>query len=266
MLYRTFVICLFFLVACHNQEPNLEKSAKEKVLPEIIQHLNLQIAQKPDSVALRLRLVDALDSLGNYDNALFQMDTLLRKDSTNFGLWYKQAHLKEFNGDTVGAIQSYSTAAKIYTTPDVLLALGNLYAEQKDNKALVAVANVSAMRLGRTYQSHCDFIAGVYFARINNYPKAIAAFNQCIANNYSYMEAYMEKGFIFYDRKQLKEAIQIFQTTVTIKNNYADGYYWLGKSLEAAGNTQEAVEQYQRALALDAKLKEAAIGIARLKN
>jgi tetratricopeptide (TPR) repeat protein len=266
MLFRSIILCLFILVACHNQENERQKAANEKELPKIIQQLNLQIAQKPDSVALRLRLVDALDSLGKYDNALFQLDTLLRKDSTNFGLWYKQAHLKEFNGDTVGAIQSYSKAAKIYTTPDVLLALGNLYAEQKDNKALVAVANVSAMRLGRTYQSHCDFIAGVYFARTLQYPKAIAAFNQCIGNNYSYMEAYMEKGFIYYDQKQLKEAIQIFQTTITIKNNYADGYYWLGKSLEAAGNKQEAVDQYTRALALDANLKEASVGIARLKN
>jgi tetratricopeptide (TPR) repeat protein len=266
MRYPAIILCLIFILACHNQQPDQEKTVTEKGLPEAVKQLYQKIGEKPDSVALRLKLVDALDSLGSYAMALRHMDTLLHRDSTNFGLWYKQAQLKEFMGDTAGAIHSYGNAAKIYTTPDVLLALGNLYAEKKDRKALVAVANVSAMRLGRTYQSHCDFIAGVYFARIGDAKKAIEAFNHCIANNYSYMEAYMEKGFIYYDAKQLNEAIKIFQTVVTIKNNYPDGYYWLGKSQETAGNKKEALDQYTRAFALDGKLKEAATAIERLKN
>jgi len=43
-----------------------------------------------------------------------------------------------------------------------------LFAETKDNRVFKTVAEVAAMRLGRTYQSHCDFITGVYFARVGN--------------------------------------------------------------------------------------------------
>lgn len=223
------------------------------------------VGQHPDSVGLRLQLVDALDSMGNLSLAMVQMDSLIKKDSGNFGLWFKLGSLKERAGDTSNAIGAYSVAAKIYPTPDVLLTLGNLFAETKDSRVFKTVAQVAEMRLGRTYQSHCDFITGVYFARVGNTQSAIKQFNACINNNYGYLEAYMEKGFIYFDAKNFAEAQQVFQTVVTIRNNYADGYYWLGKTAEAQQQKAEAITQYERSIALDPNLKEAIAAISRLK-
>jgi tetratricopeptide (TPR) repeat protein len=120
--------------------------------------------------------------------------------------------------------------------------------------------------MGRTYQSHCDFIAGIYHSRTGNTVKAIQLFTNCIANNYTYMEAYMEIGFIYYDKKQFSDALKIFETAVAVKNNYPDGYYWLGKTHEANKNGNAAIENYEKALSLDPKLMEAEQAISRLKN
>jgi tetratricopeptide (TPR) repeat protein len=259
------VLGVAMLFACKNKGDQ-SKIKEQKKLSSQVALLTNGVEKNPDSAGLRIQLVDALDSMGNLEMAMIQMDALIKKDSGNFGLWFKLGSLKERSGDTSAALGAYGIAAKIYPTPDVLLTIGNLYAETKDTRVLKTVADVADMRLGRTYQSHCDFIVGVYFARIGNTKAAITQFNSCINNNYGYLEAYMEKGFIYFDTKQFTEAAQVFQTVITIKNNYADGYYWMGKTAEAQHLKEAAIKQYERALTLDANLKEASVAINRLKN
>jgi tetratricopeptide (TPR) repeat protein len=259
-------ISLILLLACNNQPKDKKNTKTELVLPEEIARLDKLAKQFPDSVGLHMRLVNALDSLGNYTPALVELNALIKNDSSNFGLWFKKAQLSEQLKDTLTAIKSYSRAANIYASPDAMLALANLLAETKNNKALVLCQKVSDLRMGRSYQSHCDFIAGIFYTRTGNSAKAIQLFTNCIANNYTYMEAYMEIGFIYYDKKQYSEALRTFQTAVTVKNNYPDGYYWLGKSFEAIKNSNAAIENYEKALTLDPKLIEADQAINRLKN
>ncbi len=265
MMKPILYISLLLLMACNSQSKENKKGSPDKVLPEEISWLEKLAKQFPDSVGLQLRLVNALDSLGNYAPAITQVDALIKKDSGNFGLWFKKAQLSEQSKDTLNAIKSYSQAAKIYASPDALLSLANIYAETKNNKALELCQQVAELRMGRAYQSHCDFIAGVYFARTGDQKKAIRLFTNCINNNYTYMEAYMEIGFIYYDSKQFSDAVKIFQTAISVKNNYPDAYYWLGKSEEATKNNLVAIENYEKALSLDPKLIEADEAIKRLK-
>lgn len=260
------LIFLLSVIACNNTTKEKKLNNKQTALPEAVKSLMQLSKQFPDSVGLHLRLVNAMDSLGDYPTALHEMDLMIQKDSGNFGLWFKKAELKTAAKDTIGAIHAYSKAVSIYASPDAQLALANLYAETKDRRSLILCSQVADLRMGRTYQAHCDFISAVYFARTGNYTKAIQGFNQCILNNYTYMEAYMEKGFIFYDNKQLDDAIKVFQTVITIKNNYPDGYYWLGKCFEAKKNRPSAIENYEKAFSLDPQLHEAETAIKRLKN
>ena len=266
MMKPLIYLSILFILACNSQPKDKNNQRQKSSLPDAISKLDQLAKQYPDSIGLHLRLVDALDSLGDYTPALVEVNKLLAKDSSNFGLWYKKAQLSEQSNDTLGAIKSYSKAAKIYASPDALLALANLYAETKNGKALELCQTVADLRMGRTYQAHCDFIAGVYYARIGNTTNAINLFKNCIANNYSYMEAYLETGFIYYDKKQFAEALKVFQTAVTVKNNFPDGYYWLAKTYEANKDISAAILNYERAFTLDPKLVEAEQAIKRLKN
>jgi tetratricopeptide (TPR) repeat protein len=266
MLKSFLYIPIVLLLACNNQPKEIKNTKQESLLPDEIARLDKLAKQYPDSVGLHMRLVNALDSLGNYSSALEELNTLIKKDSSNFGLWFKKAQLSEQIKDTSTAIKSYSRAANIYASPDAMLALANLFAETKNTKALELCKKVSDLRMGRSYQSNCDFIAGIFYARTGNSEKAITLFKNCISNNYTYMEAYMEIGFIYYDKKQFAEALKIFETAIAVKNNYPDGYYWIGKTQEANKNSIAAIENYEKALSLDPKLLEAEQAINRLKN
>jgi tetratricopeptide (TPR) repeat protein len=259
------LIVLLLLTACSNN--NDEKAPGELTkneMPDNVRTLYKQAEQHPDSVGLRLRLVDALDSLGAFNQANSEMDSLLRKDSLNYGLWYRKALLQQNSRDTIGALRSYRYAIRIYPSPDAILAAANLLAEKKDSTALMLTRQIREQRLGGEYEAHTYFIAGIYFARTGNPQKATELFNACIHIDYHYMEAYMEKGFLLFEAKKTAEAAQVFRTVVTIKNTYADGYYWLAKCEEALHRPTEAVANYQRALVLDPGIREAKEGLKRL--
>lgn len=257
-------LVLLLLMACkHEPENKVPHTLQNDEMPAQIQQLFYKLTQNPDSTGLRLQLVNALDSMGAFQQALGQMDSLIKKDSLNYGLWYRKARLQENTKDTSGALRSYKYAIRVYPAPDALLAAANLMAEQKNPTALVLCKQVADLRMGREYTAHCQFISGVYYARTGDQQKAITAFNQCIYNDLNYMEAYMEKGFLYYDNKKIPDALQIFQTVIKVKNTYADGYYWLAKCYEALNNKTEAITHYQKALTLDPKLKEAAEALKR---
>lgn len=254
-----------FLIACHSEPKNTVPDALNKEeMPAPIQQLFGKLDQHPDSVGLRLKLVDALDSLGAYQQAMGQMDSLIKKDSLNYGLWYRKAQLQENTHDTTGALKSYRYAIRIYPAPDAMLAAANLLAERKDTLALAICRQVDLLRMGREYTAHTSFISGIYYARTGNHQKAVNAFNTCIANDFGYTEAYMEKGFLLYDTKKIPDALQVFKTLSAVKNTYPDAYYWMAKCYEALNNKTEAISNYQKALTLDPKLKEADAALKRL--
>lgn len=259
------LFCVLLLAACKNdlKEKTPDALPKED-MPAPVLNLLANVEKYPDSMGLRMKLVDALDSVGAYQLALGQLDSLIKRDSLNYGLWYRKALLQENTRDTGGALQSYRYAIRIYPSPDAMLAAANLLAEKKDTMALRICQQVMALQMGREYTAHGYFITGIYYARTGNQAKAIESFNNCIRNDLNYMEAYMEKGFLYFDNQKTQEALQIFQTVVTIKNTYADGYYWIAKCKEILKQPSEAIDNYQKSITLDPKLSEAAIALKRL--
>ena len=155
------------------------------------------------------------------------------------------------------AIKSYSTAAHIYESPDALLALANLYAEQKNNRAITLCSRVKALGLGRESDANCAFIIGVYYARTHDMNNALKYFDECIAYSYTYMEAYIEKGLLFFDAKQYDKALEVFQMAATVNNLYADAYYYQARCYEMMNKKDSAVMFFKQSLQIDPTMKEA---------
>lgn len=257
-----FCIILISLVACNNNsenKPATRDSARisPNILPPVITNLLQQVSQNPDSAGIRLRLANSFDSIGNYKNALAQMDTLLIKDSLNYGFWYTEGRFLQDAQDTVHAIESYSRAAKVYASPDALLSIANLLAEQKNPKSLAICNRVKNLGLGGEYDAHCDFIAGVYNARTLQRDKALALFDACISNDFTYMEAYIEKGLVYFDEKNYQKALDVFRFASTVDNLFPDSYYWMARCYEMMGVKDSAILRFKQSLSLDKTIQKA---------
>lgn len=251
-----------FLFSCKNNEN--KKSAV--ITSEYIIALQNQVLASPDNINIHYALVNSLDSAGYYNEAFQEINQLISKDSLNAQFWLTKGQIQEHSKDTSSAIISYRRSIRVYASPDAMLTLANIYAETKNDTALALCNNVLQMKLGKQYDAHANFIAGVYYARKLHYSKAFALFDECINNSHTYIVAYLETGFIYYDLKNYNEALKIFQLAATISNAYADAYYWQAKCFEALKNKTEAINNYQKALSLDKNLKEAEIALKRLNQ
>ena len=255
-----FTAACSLLFACNNSDVNKDKSkidTSKNEMAAFVEAMQKQVQQYPDSGGLRLKLAFALDSAGMFQQALQQMDSLTNKDSLNSGLWLAKGNIAEDGKDTMLAMKSYATAAHLYESPEALLSLANLYAETKNERAIQICSRVKALGLGRDYDASCAFIVGVYYARIHKPDEAMKYFDECIANSYTYMEAYIEKGLLYFDRKQYDQALQIFQFASTVNSLYADAYYYQARCYEMMNKKHSAVLRFKQSLQLDPSLKEA---------
>lgn len=252
------ILCCIAFFSCNsNTTSNSKDDSVKNAMQPLIESMEKQLKAFPDSPGLRLQYAFALDSVKMYKEALAQMDSLTKKDTANYGFYYAQGQIAEDAGDTLLALKSYAHAARLYESPDVLLSMANLYAEMKDDRAILFCSRVKALGLGRESDANCDFITGVYYARIHKGDEALKYFDACITNNYTYMEAYIEKGLVYFDQHQYQKALDIFRFASSVNNLYADAYYYMARCYEMMNNKDSAVLRFKQSLQLDPTMIEA---------
>lgn len=260
--------CIIFaiaIVSCNDPKDSNSNTNKLSVYPVFVQDLLKEIDRFPDSAELRVQLIDTMDSLNLKKDALSQIDSLITRDPGNYGVWFRKGELAIGNNDTTLAIRSFSSAANIYANPDVLLTLANLYAAQKNKTALQLCNDVIAQKPDRSYIAHSYYVMGLYYGNTGNTKNAIDNFNSCIQNNYFYIDAYLEVGWIYFDQQKFTAAKEIFETATAVKPTDARGHYWTAKCLEKLSEPQKALNAYQLAFNLDNSLSEASAAISRIK-
>ena len=262
ILFFAFTLGAF---ACNNPKDRVDTNKKAAGYPVFVQDLLEEIERFPDSTELRVQLIDTMDSLHLTKEALQQIDSLIVKDPGNYGNWFRKGELAVHNTDTALAIKSFSSAAAIYNSPDVLLTLANLYAAQKNKLALSLCTEVITQKPDRTYIAHSYYITGLYYENIEKTEAAIENFNRCIQQNYYYLDAYLEIGWIYFDQEKYSLAKEIFETATAVKPTDAIGHYWTAKCLEKLGQPDKAINAYQLAFNLDNSLSEASAAISRIK-
>ncbi|HET9055966.1 MAG TPA: tetratricopeptide repeat protein [Chitinophagaceae bacterium] len=262
---RAFAFAILIFLLGNTSCRNSGNPAKENINftpPKIISveadSLRRLIAENPDSAIYRQQLILQLEQDNQVEEALKQNDTLLQQIGNVAIVWLNRAILLEEKNDTSGATQALEKALTIQNPyPEVQLRLAKLYAESKNPKALQIVDFMFKNEQAFGLEKDLILIRGIYYRNTKDYDKALDCFDQAIRDNYTFMEAYIEKGCLLYDLKKYKESIIVFNKATTVNNTFADGYYWIAKNQEALNQKSEAADNYKRALALDQEFTEA---------
>lgn len=229
-----------------------EDAAGENELSAVITHLQQVVKANPDSAGLRYLLMDRLLQNNQLKEALAENDTLLRLDSSNAGLWYKRGVIELQGGDTVSGMASLKNAlqdAPVFS--EALLELAAVYANRSNPEAIKVCDEVIHSTEDVRMASQARFIKGLYYSNVNDKKKAEEQFDDCIKSDYTFLDAYIEKGLLLYDQQQYPEALQIFGRAIQVSNTFAEAYYQTGRCLEAMGNKEEAKMNYQKAIGLN---------------
>ena len=143
--------------------------------------------------------------------------------------------------------------------------MANLYAETKNPKAISICDSMNKNDESKR-DPNPDYLKGVYYYNIDDYENALKQFNSCIKKDYTFLDAYMEKGRILYKQNNYDEAIKVYDLAIAVSNRFADAHFWKAKCQEALGHKDDAKISYQRAYAFDKTLTEARDAADRINN
>ncbi len=254
-----FSATLFY--ACDNAAK--EQPLTQQQIPVQEKEMKDAIAKYPDSLLLKENLIQYYQDNGNYDMALTETNNAIKKDSTDPRFWDKKAELYLLQDDTTHAIQAFEKAIEIFPDPQYIMSAGWLYAQTKNPNALVMA---DALLIGKNARAgkEANLIKGLYYSATGNKPKAISFFDNCLALDYTYMNAYREKAIALYDQGKYEEAIKVLTKAVTLQNKFDEGYYWLGRCFEKLNRPNDAIESYKNALLYNPDYVEAKDALGKL--
>jgi tetratricopeptide (TPR) repeat protein len=243
-----------FLFSC-NQEADKPVTQPPNDSLQVLELKNA-ISKYPDSLPLFEKLITHYRNKGEYDSALAVTDNLILIDSNIADLWDIKGTLHFENGDTINTINSFERAIQIVPLPEYVIALGTLYAQIKNPKALTLANALQSADMANA-SKEAFFIKGLYYTYTGNKKKAIALFDTCIKLDYTYMFAYREKAIALYDQAKYEEALKVLNKAVTVQNNFDEGYYWMGNCYKKLNRKEEAIQSYHTALLYDKNFIEA---------
>lgn len=252
---KIFFYLLFGMIiiySCRNSTDNTrQETAKDS--------LNKSIPiDSSVSDSTRLIKIESLVGQQEYDEALLHIDYLLKANPTNPAWLFIKADALERKKDTSSALQYYlqadSFAGKF---PQARMAILNIYAETRNPKALPFSKMLLEDPASEKIQSDILMMLGIYYCKSDKPDMAEAIYSKIIKQDYTFLQAYIEKGLLYYDRQQYIKALDIFTLSTEVKNDFAEGYFWMGKTYQKLNEKEQAILNFKRSLALDPSIKEA---------
>lgn len=219
----------------------------------------------PEDTEFGRRLGELYAQNGDYSRAMQQYDAILAVDSTDFETWYNRGVMQAQIADTAGAIQSLENSFRNVPALFSGLSLANLYAMKRDPRAL-EIADFMIERDTTDQAAHAFYIKGVYYSTVGKPQLALKEFENAINRDWKFTDAYIDAGIIHFEGKQMDKAMETFVRAATVSNTDPDAYYWIARCHEVQGQKQDAIENYERALALDRTMVEARNRLRRLKS
>ncbi len=204
----------------------------------------------PQNTEFGRRLAEAYSQTGNRRRALDQYDQILEQDPDNFETWYEKGLLLLRNQDTASAVYAMERSFSLMPISYSGLALANLYASMKDDRAL-EICDILIARDSSEVLTDALFMKGIFHLETKQYPKALGYFEECIRRDWKLIDAHLHKGIVQYEMKNYKTALETFRLAATVSNTVPDSYYWMARCQEELGERENAIINYERAISLD---------------
>jgi tetratricopeptide (TPR) repeat protein len=261
ILIFSLLVLTKLLISCNEKTENklnTNTNSQEDILKTAIK-------QYPDSILLKENLVQYYRDSGNYTTAIKTVETFLKTDTNSYKWWHIKGVLEIENTDTIHSIQSFQKAISIEPNVNDWMYLGNIYAHQKNMNA-IKIADLLINKYPKETIDEAYFIKGIYFSTNKSYKEAISYFEKCEAENYTFMECYIEKSRCLISINKIQDAITVLKKAITIQNSYYESYLLLGKCYLINNEKELAIDAFQKVLLYNPDDEEASAELKKLIN
>ena len=170
----------------------------------------------PQSIPLHIDLIQAYADDQKTDEALATCDKVLQQHPDQVAVLMMKSDLLEQKNDTTGSIHTLEQAYRLApSNEDLCYNLAFKFAQSKNPKVLTLCDSLLQHDTIEKKPSHG--ILRVFITAISiEKAKALEYFNKAIQFDYSFLDAYMDKGQVLYDEKKYAEAISVFQLALKV--------------------------------------------------
>jgi tetratricopeptide (TPR) repeat protein len=222
----------------------------------------------PQSIDCMLKLGEMDIHLRNYSSAIERINTALRIDDQLAFAYYMKGRIYKETGDTVLAASSYQTAIEV--SPDyydAYIEAGLLYVAAKNDLAIDYFNTALELRPNSV---EALYNLAYYYTVTgtrdpSRFAKAFSLYDRISEEDPNNATAPYNKGYIHLEYLQNYDSAALYFSQATeLHPGYFQAYYNRGLALESMNRDEEALADYNRALALKPNFTEAAIAKGRV--
>jgi tetratricopeptide (TPR) repeat protein len=256
MKWKTIYGCVPFWIIIINSCSNTADNTKQEIAKDTA-HKRISIDSFLTDSA-RIIKIENLVEQQQYDEALSHIDYLLHINPDDPAWLFIKADALERKRDTSSALNFYLKADSIAGKfPQARMAILNIYAETRDPKTPAYANMLLKDPASEKIQSDILMMQAIYYNKEGKSDIAESIYSKIIKQDYTFLQAYIEKGLLYYDQQQYKKALDIFTLSTEVKNDFADGYFWMAKAFLKLNQKELAILHFKRSLALDPSIQEA---------
>ncbi len=208
--------------------------------------------QYPSNVYLHSLLAEVHAARKEYTKAIATYRAVLAQDSTVSNTWLYLSYCYQEVGNDAAAIQALERAYGLQPNITAGYELAAMYAAKGNPRTISLckeLAVLSAKAADKDVRS--TYFASVYYTTKGNTTLALQLLDSCIAQDYTYGNAYIDKATLLLQANNIPGAIQVLTLAQQNDNTNPEAYYYMGKCYQAQGRLAAARLEYQKAIALD---------------
>ena len=263
-LFSTLLLLSFLLLFACNSKGDQENLKKGYRPADSLQQL---ISTYPDSLELQILLQEKNYSKGDTAIALKNLEALLKKYEKRTNLHNAIAVIQLQTGDTNNAVGSLVNSLAInQLQPEIEFELAFIEAARGNSTALAIADKMMAQYADKEIQAKAHFTKGIYYANKTMLREAIKEFDAAIINNFTSIDAYVEKGILHYELGETGKSIDVLSKAAEIDKNNPDIFFWLGKGYEQMKQEDQALLYFGETLKLDPNYEAAKTAIQALNK
>ena len=222
-------------------------------------------ALHPKSIPTLLKLSEFQLILQQYEPAFKTLERIRVIDPQNAEMFYMGGLIFEDQGEIDKAIGSFQSAVEI--DPELIegwINLGKLWASKKEPIALQFFDN--ALRVDSTNVTALHEKAYYLSNTLNDLEGALALYKKIIIAHPQYPDAYYNAGLLYLDMDSLDRAMQQFNLNIEVDPTFYTAFYYRGICEEMKGDPENAIKDYEQALALEPGFDKAREALKKLKK
>jgi tetratricopeptide (TPR) repeat protein len=205
----------------------------------------------PNRIPSLLKYAEFQHILRQSQAAILTCNEIIRQDPQNAEAYFMLGSILKDMNEVERAANSFQTATEMDANlTDAWIALGNIYADKKDNKAIQYYQNAIDVDSSNSTAKHS---LAFYYQEINQVDKALMIYDEIIVSDPSYKDAYFNSGVLLLGKNQQDKALEKFNILVGIDPQDWNAYYYKAMINYQKGNIKAALADVKNSIKLNPK-------------